>query len=88
MTYIKAEAVLPKKLIEEIQKYVQGEMIYIPKPKEAYEKWGVCSGSRQYLDERNGLIKQAFKSGSPISQLAEEHHLSVETIKKIVYSNK
>ncbi|MBO4748848.1 MAG: hypothetical protein J5546_00875 [Lachnospiraceae bacterium] len=30
MSYVKAENVLPKELIETIQQYVDGKMIYIP----------------------------------------------------------
>ncbi|KRI76937.1 CD3324 family protein, partial [Acinetobacter baumannii] len=67
-------------------KYVQGQTIYIPKPTEAYHKWGTRSGGRKWLDERNTAIRQAFKSGAAIDELAEEYALSVETIKKIVYS--
>ncbi|MET3196144.1 hypothetical protein ABID96_003112 [Bacillus sp. OAE603] len=37
MTYIKATAILPEKLISEIQKYVQGETIYIPKPETTHK---------------------------------------------------
>lgn len=85
MSYIKANAVLPANLIEEIQKYVQGEAIYIPKPEKDYQKWGSRSGARKALDERNLSIKDAFQKGKTISQLAEEYYLSVETIKKIVY---
>lgn len=33
MKYVKATAVLPERLIVEIQKYVQGETLYIPNPK-------------------------------------------------------
>jgi Mor family transcriptional regulator len=86
MKPIKAKAVLPEKLILEIQKYVQGETIYIPKPEGAYHRWGTCSGTRKHIDERNASIKKAFKKGRTIHQLAEEHFLSIETIKKIVYS--
>ncbi|CAH0229654.1 hypothetical protein SRABI96_02644 [Peribacillus sp. Bi96] len=86
MNYVKATAVLPEKLIVEIQKYVQGETIYIPKPEKTHHKWGTCSGSRGLIDDRNAAIKSAFKDGQTIHQLAEEHFLSVETIKKIVYS--
>ncbi|OLN22415.1 hypothetical protein BTO30_09710 [Domibacillus antri] len=86
MTYVKATMVLPEELIKEIQKYVQGETIYIPKPKSAYEKWGTRSGGRTFIDNRNISIKRAFKNGRTISQLAEEYFLSVETIKKIVYT--
>lgn len=86
MKYVKATAILPEKLLVEIQKYVQGQTIYIPKPETTYQKWGTCSGGRKLIDDRNTSIKSAFKSGSTIHQLAEEHCLAIETIKKIVYS--
>lgn len=88
MKYINAQTVLPEQLIIEIQKYVQGETLYIPKPETNYQKWGMASGSRQRLDERNAAIREAFIKGARIEQLAQEYYLSVETIKKIVYSQK
>ncbi len=39
MAYVKATAILPEKLISEIQKYVQGKTIYIPKPESSHQKW-------------------------------------------------
>ncbi|MUK88941.1 hypothetical protein GMD78_11100 [Ornithinibacillus sp. L9] len=86
MSNVKAKTVLPQELLEEIQNYVQGETIYIPKPKARYQKWGACSGAKKSIAKRNALIKQSFRNGVPIEQLAEEYYLSVETIKKIVYS--
>lgn len=88
MRYVNANKVLPKKLIVEIQKYVQGETLYIPKQETEYRKWGTSSGGRQLLDRRNATIRNSFKSGNSIEQLAEEYYLSTETIKKIVYSHK
>ncbi|KAA0955502.1 hypothetical protein FQ087_12895 [Sporosarcina sp. ANT_H38] len=88
MKYINAQKVLPEKLILEIQKYVQGETLYIPKPENDYQKWGTSSGIRQRLDHRNAAIRDAFRKGTYIEQLAQEYYLSVETIKKIVYSHK
>ncbi|MEI2663018.1 CD3324 family protein [Rossellomorea sp. LJF3] len=85
MKYVKAESVLPQSLVKEIQKYVQGETLYIPKPKAEYRKWGSRSGSRRIIDERNDEIKAAFSNGKSIHELAGEYHLSSETIKKIVY---
>jgi Mor family transcriptional regulator len=86
MNYVKATTILPEHLIAEIQKYVQGEMIYIPKPESTYKKWGTCSGGRKEIDDRNSSIKHAFKRGRSINQLAVEYFLSVDSIKKIVYS--
>ncbi|WP_040205995.1 CD3324 family protein [Neobacillus jeddahensis] len=88
MKYVNATNILPEKLIAEIQKYVQGETLYIPKPETTYRKWGSCSGGRKLIDERNAAIKEAFQNGNSIPQLAEEHFLSIETIKKIVYRRK
>lgn len=82
MAYVKATAILPEKLISEIQKYVQGKTIYIPKPESSHQKWGACSGTRMLIDDRNASIK----NGKTIHQLSDEYHLSDETIKKIVYS--
>ncbi|MDQ1147679.1 Mor family transcriptional regulator [Bacillus sp. SORGH_AS 510] len=88
MKYVNASNILPEKLIAEIQKYVQGETLYIPKPEKTYRTWGSCSGARKSIDERNSAIKHAFTNGKSIPDLADEHFLSIETIKKIVYSNK
>lgn len=86
MAYVRATAILPEELISEIQKYVQGETIYIPKLEDSHKKWGMRSGSRKMLDERNASIKKAFKNGRSIEQLADQYYLSPETIKKIVYT--
>ncbi|GAA0341727.1 CD3324 family protein [Bacillus carboniphilus] len=86
MKYVNATAILPASVLKEVQKYVQGETLYIPKPESTYEKWGTKSGGRKAIDERNRSIKKAFQSGVSIDQLASKHFLSRETIKKIVYT--
>jgi DNA-binding NarL/FixJ family response regulator len=83
-----ANKVLPETLIIEIQKYVQGETLYIPKQEKKRLKWGTSSGGRRMLDRRNETIRRSFVNGSSIEQLAEEFYLSTETIKKIVYTLK
>ncbi|MED1205741.1 CD3324 family protein [Heyndrickxia acidicola] len=86
MKYVKATSVLPESLISEIQKYVQGETIYIPKQSTSREKWGSKSGTRRFLKSRNATIKNAYSDGTALTELADKYCLSVETIKKIVYS--
>lgn len=88
MKYVKAESVLPQSLLNEVQKYVQGETLYIPKPKAEYHKWGSRSGSRKAIDERNAVIKESFLGGKTVDELADEYYLSVETIKKVVYKKR
>ncbi|QPQ28887.1 CD3324 family protein [Lysinibacillus sp. JNUCC 51] len=86
MAYKKASVILPKELLLEIQKYVQGEMIYIPKVENTYLEWGARSGTKKYIENRNKSIKEAFTNGTSIEQLSTEYHLAVETIKKIIYT--
>ncbi|AWB44909.1 hypothetical protein DCC85_12215 [Paenibacillus sp. CAA11] len=86
MKYVNADVILPDHLIREIQKYVNGGMIYIPKPEDQHKKWGEASGGRKYLQQRNREIRLRFASGISIDQLAAQFCLSCHSIKKIVYS--
>ncbi|OAB43291.1 CD3324 family protein [Paenibacillus antarcticus] len=86
MKYINAETLLPEDLLKEIQKYVQGRMVYIPNSEGSRKKWGEKSGNRNYLILRNSQIRQKFGEGSNIDQLSELFSLSHDSIKKIVYS--
>jgi Mor family transcriptional regulator len=85
MKSVKAQAVFPHSLLAEIQKYVQGEMVYIPKLPANYEKWGANTDSKSTVALRNEDIVRAFKAGATVLELAKVFYLSEETIKKIVY---
>jgi hypothetical protein len=65
---------------------MQDGMVYIPKAKESYRKWGENTGSRRYIAERNDTIRIKFQKSDSINTLAAEYNLAVETVKKIVYS--
>lgn len=86
MKYTSAEDVLPEELLKEIQKYVQGRMVYIPTSEGSRKKWGEKSGNRNYLLLRNYQIRQKFNDGITIEHLSELFSLSQDSIKKIVYS--
>lgn len=86
MKYVKVETVLPDNLIKEIQKYIQGEYIYIPSQAEKKKRWGENSGSRSYIQGRNEEIRNKYSNGFKIKDLAEEFFLSIDSIKKIVYA--
>lgn len=87
MNYLNALHVLPDELLKEIQKYAAGETLYIPQNDEKI-KWGEGSGARAYYRERNLKIRQQYKENLSIEQLSEQYGLSVETIRKIVYTRK
>ncbi|MEK3981437.1 CD3324 family protein [Psychrobacillus sp. FSL K6-2836] len=88
MKYVNAESIFPVELLNEIQKYVNGEMVYVPITKESRKKWGENSGSKIYLNDRNHEIRQLFLDGIKIDQLSDRFFLSRDSIKKIVYSKK
>jgi Mor family transcriptional regulator len=85
---MKAEQTLPPELLIEIQKYVQGTLIYIPRLPEKKLGWGHKNGARQLLDERDQAIRSAKATGRTIDQLADEYALSADAIRKILYRRK
>ena len=86
MSYISAEDILPKELIETIQQYVSGKSIYIP----AKEKkiWGSETKTRLFYAERNHEICMKHKSGVSVKELAKEYSLSVKSIQRIIRTTK
>lgn len=81
--YVNAKQVLPDLLIEEIQKYIQGSYIYIPKTERV--AWGASTGIRDELNQRNEQIRKLYKNGFEVLKLAELYGLSEERIRAIIY---
>jgi len=88
MSYKNAESVLPKDLMDEVQKYIQGEFLYIPNADGSRKKWGEKTGVRKELALRNENIRSDFKNGTSIEALSEKYFLAVNSIKMIVYKKK
>ena len=82
MSYIRAEDVLPKKLIETIQQYVDGKAIYIPSVRK--RPWGSETRTRSILQERNQGIFAEYQAGKPVSELAEAYSISDKSIQRII----
>ena len=87
MKYENAKDILPEKLLEEVQKYAEGKVIYIPRTEKG-KGWGEASGYRDKLNKRNAMICSRYSTGKSIMEIAEEFFLSPETIKKLVYGKK
>ncbi|MDE6433486.1 MAG: hypothetical protein K2L07_04585 [Lachnospiraceae bacterium] len=84
MGYIKAVDVLPDELILEIQKYIDGEMLYIPRKCEEHSYWGEKSGIRQRLEKRDKKIFDEHISGKTVADLSREYYLSEKSIQRII----
>lgn len=84
MKYINAAEILPETLLKELQTYIDGDVLYIPKAS-AKKEWGTASGSRTFYQERNAEIRSLYKEGYSIDALSKQYSLAYSTIKKILY---
>ena len=84
MKYKNAQEILPDRLLKELQQYVSGETIYVPNAQEK-KPWGETSGARSYYKQRNAQIREKYRSGTAIEELAQSYNLSVDSIRKILY---
>ncbi len=86
MSYLRAEEILPKELLEAVQQYVNGQSVYIP----AKEKsdWGSGTDTKQVLDSRNREIYEKYRAGASVQTLAVEYALSDKSIQRIIRTQK
>ena len=83
MKYKNAQDILPDRLLKELQQYVSGETLYIPR-RQSRKSWGETSGAREYYKKRNEEIRQQCREGADAAALAENYHLSLDSIRKIL----
>ena len=88
MGYIHALEILPEGLIEKIQGYVDGQVIYIPKIKSKRCKWGEKTDTKAYFKERNFEIYSSYKNGTTVFELSEKYFLTTKSIQRIIRSMK
>ena len=86
MCYKNGKDVLPAELLKELQKYIQGELIYIPKEGNVRKGWGENNGTRALIRERNVEIYKFYKNGTTINKLTESYNLSEDSIRKIIFN--
>ncbi|GAF11516.1 hypothetical protein JCM19046_1451 [Bacillus sp. JCM 19046] len=88
MSYQKGEHILPEELVEMVQKYIDGDVIYIPRKQENKKSWGEANGAKREIQHRNENIQLAYGRGISITALAEQYCLSRKSIERIVYQPK
>lgn len=88
MKYVKAQDVLPKEILEIIQKYVDGQYLYIPRKNENHKSWGEKSGIKNNLKARNSEIYKKYINGTTINVLTQEYYLSEKSIRRIIAQEK
>lgn len=88
MSYQKADHILPPELLEKVQEYIDGELIYIPKTAEHKKSWGEGTQTRKELKIRNAQIYEDYLNGENMERLAIKYYLSYKSIQRIISHEK
>ena len=88
MRYIKAQEIFSEEIISLLQKYVDGECIYIPRKESNKKAWGEVSNSKNEIQIRNENIYSDYKSGTSKELLSRKYFLSGKSIERIVLQEK
>ena len=88
LKYINAKTILPDWLIEKLQEYAQGELLYIPGKEDERAKWGEANGTREKYMQRNSEIVKRYQKGTSVIELAGTYHLSEYSIRKIISNSR
>ncbi len=88
MKYKNATQILPPALLQQIQQYADGELLYIPRLQDNRQCWGAGTNTRQELQHRNACIWQDHLAGADNRTLAKRYYLSVKSIQRILMQQK
>ncbi|MCB6202088.1 CD3324 family protein [Extibacter muris] len=88
MRYRKADQILPRELLEKVQEYVDGTILYIPKTEEHRKNWGEGTATRNELKIRNARIYSDYLAGESMKDLSSKYFLSLKSIQRIIGQEK
>ncbi len=84
MSYKNGKDILPPNLLKQLQNYIQGEIIYVPKKEQKRAGWGENNGTRVLIERRNKEIYRLYSNGASVRELMQHFHLSEDSIRKII----
>ena len=84
MRYMKAADVLPPDLLAQVQAYIDGEYLYIPRRESNRKPWGAANGRKAETRTRNLEIYRRYRDGISVNQLAEDYFLAPKSVGKII----
>lgn len=88
MAYQNAFELLPEEIVKEIQKYVNGTILYIPKKQKERLPWGSKTASKEILRRRNQQIYLEYQQGKNTRELAGSYYLDIKSIQRIIRTMK
>lgn len=84
MSYLKAFDILPTEVVAQIQKYIDGELIYIPRKEENKKSWGENTNTKEFITSRNRTIYLDYNKGMCTAQLSQKYFLTQKSIQRIL----
>ena len=75
-------------MIKEIQKYVDGHSIYVPKKPDSRKNWGENTETLSFLEKRNEQIYSEYLEGCSITLLSEKYYSAEKSIQRIIRKKK
>jgi Mor family transcriptional regulator len=88
MSYKRAKHILPTELLELVQKYIDGECIYIPRKSSNKKEWGSRTSIRKELALRDMQIYKDYQTGYNWGYLSQKYFLSLKSIQRIIRQEK
>lgn len=88
MSYMRAEELFPREMVELLQDYAAGQTVYIPRKPGQRAVWGEKTKFRRELKERNRQIYRRYLEGASTKELAVSYYLSVKSIQRIIRQEK
>jgi Mor family transcriptional regulator len=88
MSYKRAIYILPSDLLEQVQEYVDGEFIYIPRKSGNKKEWGSKTSTRKELQQRNIQIYNDYLAGNRLPELSQKYFLSLKSIQRIIWEQR
>lgn len=88
MRYVRAQDILPPDLLDQLQRYIDGAYLYVPRKGENRLSWGARTHSKEETRARNREIFLRAQAGEPPSRLAEAYYLTEKTIRRILSQEK
>ena len=83
MRYMRAADVLPPDLLAQVQAYIDGEYLYIPRRESNWKPWGAANGRKAETRTRNLEIYRRYREGISVNQL-EDYFLAPKSVWKII----
>ena len=71
-------------MIDDLQQYIEGGYLYIPKKEENKKSWGENTNTKKELNKRNKEIAKKRRNGKSIQDLAKEYFLTEYSIRRII----